>query len=135
MNTQTEQTNPAEKEDPLLIYAKKQYRMSAITACCSLAVLLIVLITAVVLIPRFVSLYENLKSATENLNVITKQLSESDLKGMVENVGSLVATTQKDLDAAMEKINAIDIDLLNKSIQSLHDVLTPIANFFNVFKH
>jgi hypothetical protein len=115
-------------------FVKKQYRMARISTICSIAVLCIVLVSAVILVPRFYSLYNNLSITGKNLQTITDQLAATDLKGMIGNVSDLAETSQKDLGTAMEKINAIDIKTLNESIKALHDAVSPVADFFNQFK-
>lgn len=132
MSGQAGRSSQAEAE--LLSYARKQYRMSQITAACSIAVLCIVLLVTVIAAPRVMALYDDLQRSARNLSSISEQLASEDLSGMVKNVGDLVVTSQKDLDTAMEKVNSIDFDTLNESIQSLHDILKPIGDFFGKLK-
>lgn len=52
---------------------------------------------------------------------------------MVENVDELTASSQKNIKEAVEKLNSIDFDTLNKAIENLAAVVEPLAKFFNVF--
>ena len=51
-------------------YAKKQYRMSQITALCSILVLIIVIYAAVTLIPKANTTFQNLNLIMEDLDTI-----------------------------------------------------------------
>ena len=46
---------------------------------------------------------------------------------------ALVSDSQTGLTEAMNKLNAIDIDTLNKAIESLADVIEPLAKLSNIF--
>ena len=77
----------------------------------------------------------------ENLESVTTELVSADLTGMVahmddlvSNVDGLVDVSQDGIENTLKKIEAIDLDTLNKAIQDLSDVLEPIANFFNGFR-
>ena len=42
-------------------------------------------------------------------------------------------TSEKGVEQALEKINAMDIDTLNQAIQALHDVVEPLAKLTRIF--
>ena len=64
---------------------------------------------------------------------MTDQLAGMDLGSMVQNVDTLVTTTQEGVEQTMEQMNAIDFEALNRAIRNLSDVVEPLAKFFNVF--
>ncbi|MGN0158116.1 MAG: hypothetical protein ACI39W_03095 [Brotaphodocola sp.] len=115
-------------------YARKQYRMSQITALASILVLAVVLYTAVVLIPKVNVTYQNMQLILENMKVITTELAEADLNQMIEDVDQLVVSSETNINEAMEKINAIDIEKLNAAIEGLSEVVEPFAKFFGKFR-
>jgi len=51
----------------------------------------------------------------------------------VDNVDSLVTTSQQSVRQITDKLNAIDFETLNLAIEDLADVVEPLAKFFNVF--
>ena len=110
-------------------YGEWQCVLTLAAALCCGAVLAIVCL----LIPRVLSLANQLESVMTNLESITAELDQADLGGMVENVDSLATSTQTGLAQALEKLNAIDFETLNRAIENLADVVQPLANFFNVF--
>ena len=75
----------------------------------------------------------DLQTTLTNLEVITAELAEADLGSMADNVDSLVTSSQAGVEQAMEKLNSIDFDTLNRAIRNLSDVVEPLAKFFNVF--
>ncbi|MCD8121777.1 MAG: hypothetical protein LUE65_05980 [Clostridiales bacterium] len=115
-------------------YAKKQYRMSQITAIASVLVLAIVIYVAATLIPQINNTFQNLDLIMKDLNVVTSELADADLEQMFSDVDQLVVSSEKGIQDALEKVNAIDIEHLNEAIQNLNDTVTPLAEFFNRFR-
>lgn len=97
-------------------YARRQYRMSQVTAFASLLMLGTVVYTIAMLIPKINVTYQNIELVMENLRVITSDLAEMDLSQTIEGI---------------EKLNAIDIDSLNSAIKNLSDTVEPFADLFN----
>ena len=123
--------------------AKLQCILSTAAAvCCGL-----VLIAAISLVPRFLSLVETTETLAARANTVladletvTSDLAEADLEEMVGNVNGLVdqsregvAVAKEGVELAVDKINAIDIDTLNQAIKDFSDVVEPLAKFFNIF--
>ncbi|MCD8370242.1 MAG: hypothetical protein LUC94_07995 [Clostridiales bacterium] len=115
-------------------YAKKQYRMSQITAIASVLVLAIVIYVAATLIPQINNTFQNLDLIMKDLNVVTSELADADLEQMFSDVDQLVVSSEEGIQDALEKVNAIDIEHLNEAIQNLNDTVTPLAEFFNRFR-
>ena len=69
----------------------------------------------------------------DNMEVVTQTLADADLGTMVENVNVLAAESQSVVSDAMEKLDTIDIDTLNKAIQDLSDVVEPLAKVSKFF--
>ena len=68
-----------------------------------------------------------------NLEVVTTELAAVDFAGMIEGVNIMVEAGQTGLTETVEKLNAIDFEALNKAIQTLTEVIEPLAKFFKVF--
>ena len=69
----------------------------------------------------------------DNMEIVTQTLADADLGTMVENVNVLAAESQTVVSEAMEKLDTIDIDTLNKAIQDLSDVVEPLAKVSKLF--
>ena len=68
-----------------------------------------------------------------NLEVVTTDLAAVDFAGMIDGVNTLVATGQAGLTETVERLNAIDFEALNTAIETLNQVIDPLAKFFKVF--
>ena len=69
----------------------------------------------------------------DNMETVTQALADADLGTMVENVNALAAESQTIVSEAMEKLDTIDIDTLNKAIADLSDVVEPLAKVSKLF--
>lgn len=112
------------------LYAKKQYRLSQLSAFCSVVMLCAVLFTCAILIPRMNTLFNNMESVMTNIDTVADGLANADLPSVVSNIDRLVVTSEGRIMEALEQINAIDIETLNKSIKDLSDIINPIARLF-----
>lgn len=102
---------------------KKQLRLFRFLSL-FLAIALVVL--AVVL----GSTFKKVNRTIEHIETVTADLARADWTGMVENINTLVESSQESLGQATAKIDSIDIETLNQSIQDLSTVIGPIARLF-----
>ncbi|MBP0981716.1 MAG: hypothetical protein J5968_05880, partial [Oscillospiraceae bacterium] len=97
------------------------------------------------LMPQIQALSSQLETVLANLEVVTTQIAELDLKGMVQsaegdlktmvqNVDSLVNTSQAGVQETLKKLNSIDFAKLNQAINDLSAVVEQLSRFFNVFR-
>ena len=117
-------------------YVKWQliFTVALVVCCVGLALMVFDLLPKVqALIPQVESLTQQIEVTLTDLQGITKQLAEADLKGMVDNVDQLVGSSQTAVEQTMEKMNSIDLTTLNKAIKDLAAVIEPMAKFFNMF--
>lgn len=111
-------------------YAKKQYRMSQITALASVLVLCIVLYTSASLIPRVNQLLDDIQVSVMNIQNISQDLAEADLPKMIQDVDSLVSVSESSIQTAVNKLNSIDFDALNSAITDLSNIVRPLGRLF-----
>ena len=131
--------------EEILRYTKKQYRMSVITALFTVIMTAVVTVTAFMLVPKVTKLVADIKRLTEpmeemmgpigeaadSMKKVAKNLEEIDFAGMSKDVGDLVVNANESIEEAMKKVESLDIDNLNQSIEELHQVLEPLSKFFN----
>ncbi len=122
-----------ETEEERKKYARKQFYMLAVMAACTTAVFLLAFFTYVSLVPKFKSSAAEIETAAKELHVISRQLSEADLAGLVKHVDQMAVTGEEGVKEALEKIESIDIDELNHAIKSLSDVVSPLAKLMGRF--
>lgn len=111
-------------------YAKKQYRMSQITAWASIMILAIVLYTCSIIIPRMDTLFGQMESVMYDVESVTSKLAKADWNQMIDDMNHLVQTSEKSVQEALDTINAIDIETLNQAIEDLSNVIAPISKLF-----
>ena len=111
-------------------YAEKQYRMSQITAAASILILLIVLYTAITVTPKVNLLLRDIQISVSNIQKISQDLSDADLPRMIDNIDSLVDTSESSIQTAVDKLNAIDIESLNSAIRDLANIVRPLGKLF-----
>lgn len=120
-------------------------RLLAIAACALAGAFLAALLCIAPPLLRTVKqadgLMEQVSAAVENadqaLSQVTQTLTEADkalleIQSMFDEDG-LMSQTGDALAQAMEKVDSMDIESLNKAIRDLGDVVEPLANFFNKF--
>lgn len=113
-----------------LVYSRIQCAFCLIAAACCAVLLL----TVLKLVPQLQALTEQADIVMTNLETVTEELTKLDLEAMVENIDSLVGTSQGAVSSAIEKLEQIDIDTLNEAISDLSDVIEPLAKIANRFK-
>lgn len=79
------------------------------------------------------SMTQQAETVMGNLETVTRDLADSNLGAMVEQVNNLVCDGQTAIAEAMKKLDTIDIDTLNKAIEDLADVVEPLAKVSNFF--
>ena len=114
-------------------YARKQYRMSQLTALASVIILAVVIYISATLIPQVHTTLQSVNYMMEDLNSVTSELAEIDLEEMIKNVDALVVSSETSIQDAMKKLNALDVVTLNEAIRNLNDAVAPLANLFNRF--
>lgn len=73
------------------------------------------------------------ETVMENLDSVAKALAEADLSGMAQNINALTADSQSVVTEAMEKLDTIDIETLNKAIADLADAAELLGKVSRIF--
>ncbi len=122
-----------ETEEERKKYARKQFYMLAVMAACTVAMFLMVLSAYISLVPKLKTSAAEIEMVTKELSVISRQLSEADLAGLVKHVDQMAVTSEEGVKEALEKIESINIDELNHAIKSLSEVVSPLAKLMGRF--
>lgn len=113
-------------------YAKKTWILTMISTISIVIVALFIIIYCTFLIPKINKLLNQAQVSVDNIADLSQKLTDSNLDGIIEDVGGLVTTTEKDLELTMKKIDELNIEELNRGISNLSDVIEPLAEFFGV---
>jgi DNA anti-recombination protein RmuC len=108
-----------------LRHSQIQFFFSIISAVCC-----VVLVWKVMgFMPQLKILAEQMQLVLVNLEAVSGELQKLDLIGMVDNINSLVTTSQGGVEQTLRKIEEIDIDTLNRAVKDLADIVQPLADF------
>ena len=108
-----------------LQYSRIQCIFSIISAICCL-----VLVWKVMqFMPQLELLAQQMQLVLINLEAVTGELKKLDLTEMVNNINSLVITSQGGVEQTLQKIDEIDFVTLNQAIKDLAAVVQPLADF------
>ena len=129
----------------ILRYQKKQYAASCFSALCSFIILLIVVAAAAIAVPRAQELYSTVSAASTNIEKLSAELSDIQFAKTIDNIDQLVLNSERiildsedDLQTAfdgvqesLDRLNELDIETLNQSIQDLHTTTQTLAGIFS----
>lgn len=120
-------------EERRIRYARRQFLASLVTAVCCVLLLGGGLGTYAAVVPGLRAALEEVRTVTADLGRVSEQLTEADLTGLVEHVDKMAVTSEEGVKEALEKIESIDIDGLNRAIKALSDVVEPLARLMGRF--
>ncbi len=142
MNEQPEMRELLEKMEAAnnkqVFYARLQCLFSLIAAVCCL----VLLVLGFKFMPQIQVLAERADVVLTNLETVTEELADTDLTGleyviaelsradlssMVNHIDGLVSSSQEVVEDTIEKLNAINFDALNKTIEDLSTVVERLA--------
>ena len=120
-------------QDPMLEQQKllkAMYRMSIIRTVACLLIFLVIAGSALYVLP-------GVKRLVDQLSIVADNLEQIDVTYMTESVTNLAVTGTESLEtamrqvtAALENLNKLDIDPLNQSIADLGAIVEPMARLF-----
>jgi Fe2+ transport system protein B len=118
-------------------YVRTQLRLTQLSTVVLIAVIVFLLIGVSSYIPKVNALIDDssaiMKQASgvlTNLDSVTAELADADITGMLDDVDSLVVSSEESMADALKKIEDIDIDTLNSAIKDLESVVKPLAKLF-----
>lgn len=136
-NYQMDDSYQAGGAGELITLMKKQNRMMKILMICMAGIMAIMLLSAVILVPKTVRILgeadaamKNVQVAVENLAEVSEALAEADLSGMIEDTRALVNESSIGITEAIGKLNQIEFGTLNKAIGDFQAVVEPMARLF-----
>lgn len=110
---------------------KFQNILLLISTICTIFVFVIFLTLAIIILPRVTNIFDQVDTILTDLNSITEEIEEANIPKLIDNTNRLVIESENSINKATNKINDIDIDGLNESIESLR---TTTEKFSKLFK-
>lgn len=115
-------------------YEKKKLLAARITAVASIITLVIVIAGAAFVVPCLTKLSPALEAASASIDSAAKQVIDADLPELSRSIDALVSSSRTAANnandaasAALEKIEALEIEKLNDAISDLSAIVKPLA--------
>lgn len=110
-------------------YLKKQLNMMKALMFAMTGIFLMLLIAVAVLVPRIATTLDNANVALEQISYTAEQMDD-----VLISVEALVEDSSEGVNKALENMNSIDFEKLNRSIDDFNSVVSPLSSFFGRFK-
>ena len=112
------------------IYNKHTYYLTMIIAGCSLFTFLVLLICALVVVPKAVKLIGTAQTTLENMEEVSEKLTTLKLSETIQSIDDSTARAMQDVSDSMEQIQALDVEALNESIEELKESVENLNRLF-----
>lgn len=114
--------------------SKWTFYFTMITAICSAVTMLVLFTVALIVVPKAVKLMGTAQVAVENIEKVSSDLSEKvmalELADAIKNIEDSTTQAMSDISDSMEKIESLDVDTLNESIQDLKKTTDAFKKLF-----
>ena len=102
-------------------YSKGTYYFTMVIAGCSLFRFLVILICALVVVPKAVRLMGTAQTTLDNMQVVSEKLTSLNLSETIQNIDDNTARAMQDVSDSMERVQELDVEALNESIGELKE--------------
>ena len=110
-------------------YLKKQLNMMKVLMYSMAGIFLMLLVAVAVLVP-------DVTATLDNANIALEQISSTarEMDNVLNSVETLVEDSSVGVSQALENMNSIDFEKLNRSIEDFNNVVSPLSSFFSRFQ-
>lgn len=117
-------------------YLKKQLNMMKALMFAMTGIFLILLVSVAVLVPQLTKTLNNANLALEQVSYTAEQIvsTAEQIDEVFEGVKTLLEDSSEGVSQALDNMNSIDFDKLNKSIDDFNSVVSPLSSFFGRFQ-
>ena len=108
--------------------ARKQMRYSRVTCIMATVMALALVISAVFVVPSLNRAADSIAQVSGQLEEL--QLQDLELAETLKDIDEFVITSEKGVQKTIEKLDAVDLEKLNESIEALRNVVEPLRRIF-----
>ena len=112
------------------IKEKRDFLLKLIIAICSVLSFLVILIVAVVIVPKAVRLMNTAQRTLDNIESVSEDLKALELAEAVKSIEDNTAQAMSDVSGAMDQVEKLDVETLNQSIQELKESTEKFSRIF-----
>ena len=115
---------------------KKHLFWQRISAMAVVAMFLVVLVTAMILVPQVVNTLNSINKVAVDAEAAIGdvEVMVSEITSASKNLNKLVDDNDEKLTEAVNNLSSVDFDGLNAAIKDLQDTVGPMASFFSRFR-
>ena len=116
-------------------YQKKQTLLAYVRTIASLLALVVIVAALVLFAPQILNTVDHIDSTLARVDSMVSEADDT-ISSIKETIGSASGTSTEGLEGladAIEKINSIDFDTLNESINSLQEVVSGLSRLTSFF--
>jgi len=117
-------------QDQYIKHMKKQSSLLGLIAVFTAGIFLVILVSALYLVPRATKTFAQAEEVLGNLAQVTEELEAADLPGLIDGLDDLVMESKDGIQEAMDTLGDVDIDTLNEAIGDLQAIVEPLARLF-----
>ncbi len=111
-------------------YTKRTCYLTMIIAGCSLFTFLVLFICALIVVPKAVKLIGTAQTTLENMEEVSEKLTTLKLSETIQSIDDSTARAMQDVSDSMEQIQALDVEVLNESIEALKESVDNLNKLF-----
>ena len=113
-------------------YSKGTYYFTMVIAGFSVLTFLVVLICALVVVPKAVRLIGTAQTTLDNMQEVSEQLTTLKLSETIQSIDESTARTMQDVSDSMNQIQELDVDALNESIEGLKESVENLNSMLGI---
>ena len=111
-------------------YSKGTYYFTMIIAIASALTFLVVLICALVIVPKAINLIGTAQATLDNMQTVSENLKELQLSETIQSIDGNTSRAMQDVSDSMEKIESLNIESLNQAIMDLSRSVENLNSLF-----
>lgn len=109
---------------------KRDFILKLIIAVCSALTFLVIIVVAIVVVPKAVNLMNAAQRTLDNLETVSEDLKALELAEAIKNIEDDTAQAMSDVSGAMDQVEKLDVETLNQSIQELKESTEKFSRIF-----
>ena len=109
---------------------KRDFTLKLIIAISSVLTFMVILITAIILVPKAVRLMNTAQRTIDNMETVSEELKALELAEAIKMIEDNTSQAMSDVSDAMEQVEKLDVETLNESIQELKESTEKFSNLF-----
>ena len=111
-------------------YSKGTYYFTMIIAIASALTFLVVLICALVIVPKAINLIGTAQTTLDNMQTVSENLKELQLSETIQSIDDNTSRAMQDVSDSMEKIESLNVESLNQAIMDLSRSVENLNSLF-----